>query len=192
MIPFFGTNNRDKDPKDPVPSVTDPFDVKIGLSESQRKSSAAKLQSMYANSVFLGMKIVTVRFNLKGINFHQMKEFMNELAKCEKKLTKKIGKNVRSLGYFVPGDFEEMKKLSCIGLVTGEVTAKQRDQKLLKILLEDVENIVRCYSEWTHILQEQKVYPVADFMNEVTRDYLKIAWMLRTHLEERGDSVELE
>lgn len=153
--------------------------INIGISEKDRKKIAAGLSKLLADSYTLYLQTHNFHWNVKGPQFrsyHLMfEEQYTELATA----VDLIAERIRALGFPAPATYGEFSELSSIKETRGVPKA----EKMIEILIEGQETIVRTARSIFPITEETGDEPSADLLTQRMQIHEKTAWMLRSLLD---------
>lgn len=153
--------------------------INTGIKEKDRKAIAEGLSRLLADTYTLYLKTHNFHWNVKGPMFqtlHLMFETQyNELALA----VDLIAERIRALGFPAPGTYAEFSELSSI----KESRGPQSAQKMIKLLVEGQEAVIRTARSIFPIADGAADEPTADLLTQRMQIHEKTAWMLRSLLE---------
>jgi len=91
-----------------------------------------------------------------------------------------IAERIRSLGFAAPGTYKQFVKLASIKEVEGVPKAKE----MIQLLVDAHEAVARTARSIYVVVDEANDQPTADVLTQRLDVHEKIAWMLRSLLEE--------
>lgn len=152
--------------------------INIGIEEKDRKEIADGLSKLLADSYTLYLQTHNFHWNVKGPMFQTL-HMMFEQQYTELALAVDlIAERIRALGFPAPGTYAEFAELSSIKEVRGVPDA----QKMIDILIDGQEAIVRTARSIFPIVENAHDEPSADLLTQRMQTHEKTAWMLRSLL----------
>ena len=155
------------------------MNIDIGLEPKQRKSIAAGLARVLADSYTLYLKTHNFHWNVTGPMFqtlHLMFETQyNELALA----VDQVAERIRALGLPAPGTYAEFAKLTSIPEDKGVPKA----QDMIRLLVTGHETVARTAREAFAKAEAAGDQPSCDLLTQRMQAHEKSAWMLRSLLE---------
>ncbi len=152
--------------------------INIGIEEKDRRRIAEGLSKLLADSYTLYLQTHNFHWNVKGPMFRTLhlmfEEQYTELAQA----VDLIAERIRALGFPAPGTYAEFIELSSIKEVRGVPDA----QKMIEILIDGQEAIVRTARSVFPTVDEAGDEPSADLLTQRMQTHEKAAWMLRSLL----------
>jgi len=156
------------------------LNIDIGIKEKDRSEIAIGLSKLLADTYSLYLKTHNFHWNVTGPMFqtlHLMFETQyNELALA----VDLIAERIRSLGFPAPGTYSEFARLSSIRETSGVPKAEE----MVKILVEGQEAVVRTARSVFPVAENASDEATADLLTQRIQLHEKIAWMLRSLLED--------
>jgi starvation-inducible DNA-binding protein len=153
--------------------------IDIGISDKDRKNIAHGLSRLLADSYTLYLKTHNFHWNVTGPMFQTL-HLMFETQYTELALAVDlIAERIRALGHVAPGTYSEFAKLTSIKEDKGVPSA----EKMIKLLIEGQETVVRTAREIFPIVDKAGDEPTADLLTQRMQLHEKTAWMLRSLLE---------
>jgi starvation-inducible DNA-binding protein len=154
--------------------------VQIGINDKDRKSIAAKLSRLLADSYTLYLKTHNYHWNVKGPMFNTL-HLMFEQQYTELALAvDAIAERIRALDVDAPGTYREFAKLTSIAEAKGGETA----QEMIRQLVLGQESVVRTARAAFPAADKANDEPTADLLTQRMQIHEKNAWMLRSMLAE--------
>lgn len=154
------------------------MDIQIGIPTKQREAIAAGLAKLLADSYTLYLKTHNYHWNVTGPMFstlHLMFEQQYiELATA----IDEIAERIRALGIKAPGSYAAFSKLTSIEEETGEPSAEQMIERLVK----SQEAVTRTARSIFPITEAASDEPTTDLLTQRMQIHEKNAWMLRSLL----------
>ncbi|BBH53518.1 Dps family protein [Fluviispira sanaruensis] len=154
--------------------------INIGLTKASTEKVVEILSHYLADSYYLYLKTHNFHWNVTGMHFQNLHKLFDEQYNALFASLDEIAERIRSLGEFVPGTYIQMKDLTCI----KETKEIQKDKEMIKILLDDHESVVRNLRNWIEEANGAGDVGTGDFLTARIEEHEKIAWMLRSHLED--------
>ncbi len=157
-------------------------DINIGISEQNRKDIANQLSKLLANEYLLYTKTRKAHWNVIGIDFYDKHKLFEEQYNQINEYIDDVAERIRTLGEFPPASLTAFISLAEIKETpnsTGEMS-----QNLIQQLLIDHEIIINFIrNSITAINDDFKDVGTADFLTSLLQSHEKMAWILRTHLQ---------
>ena len=162
--------------KDSKPAKENSID--LGMTDKQRKSIAAGVSKLLADSYMLYIKTHNFHWNVEGPMFNTLHIMFMEQYTEQWNSLDNIAERIRALGEYTPGTYKEFSELTSI----VETEKVPKAEKMIEELLRGHEIVIQT---------ARSLYPVAEAGgDEVTMDLLtqrlqvheKTAWMLRSLL----------
>ncbi|MEO0344646.1 MAG: Dps family protein [Pseudomonadota bacterium] len=152
--------------------------IDIGISDSDRKTIAAGLSRLLADSYSTYLKTHNFHWNVEGPMFatlHTMFETQyTELATA----VDDIAERIRALGEPAPGSYSAYSELSSVADETGHPEALD----MVRQLVAAQETIARTAREVMPLADSAGDEPTADLLTQRMQVHEKNAWMLRSLL----------
>jgi starvation-inducible DNA-binding protein len=150
--------------------------INIGIEENDRKQIVTGLSRLLADTYTLYLQTHYFHWNVTGPMFQTL-HLMFETQYTELALAVDlIAERIRALGLTAPGTYGEFMELSTIKEVRGVPNA----QKMIQILLEGQEAVVRTARSVFPVVDELRDEPTADLLTQRMQIHEKTAWMLRS------------
>lgn len=152
--------------------------IDIGISDTDRKTIAAGLSRLLADSYSTYLKTHNFHWNVEGPMFatlHTMFETQyTELATA----VDDIAERIRALGEPAPGSYAAYSELSSVADETGHPEALD----MVRQLVSAQETIARTAREVMPLAESAGDEPTADLLTQRMQVHEKNAWMLRSLL----------
>ena len=159
--------------------------IDIGIDQQDREQIAQGLSKLLADSYALYVKTHNFHWNVTGPMFqtlHTMFETQyTELAEA----IDIIAERIRALGYSAPGSFSEFQRLTSIKDAVGQLSADE----MIRQAVEGQETVVRTARAIIPVASEANDEPTADVVTERIQVHEKTAWMMRSLLQQQGQSA---
>ncbi len=155
--------------------------INIGLEEKERFGSAELLNRLLADEFVLCAKTRNYHWNVTGIRFNDLHRFFESQYKQLDELMDSAAERVRMLGFYAKGSLEQYIKLSHLKEPIGDLPEAL---EMLKNLLDDHETIIRHLRQAVN--KDDTTYHdsgTADFLTGIMETHEKMAWMLRSYLQ---------
>ncbi len=154
------------------------MELNTGISSADRKSIAAGLSRLLADSYTLYLKTHNYHWNVEGPMFntlHLMFEGQyTELAAA----VDEIAERIRALGVKAPGSYTEFGKLASVEEAKGGESAED----MIRELVLGQEAVVRTARAAFPAADRANDEPTADLLTQRMQIHEKNAWMLRSML----------
>lgn len=153
--------------------------INIGIEQEAREEIGEGLSRLLADTYTLYLQTHNFHWNVTGPFFQQLhllfEEHYTELAVA----VDDIAERIRALGVLSPGTYQEFVELSSVKEVKGDISA----EKMLEILVESHETVVRTARKALEIAQKSDDESSASLVGDRLVVHEKTAWMLRSHLQ---------
>jgi starvation-inducible DNA-binding protein len=153
--------------------------IDIGLDEAARKTIAAGLAALMADTYTLYLKTHNFHWNVTGPMFetlHLMFErHYNELWMA----VDVIAERIRALGFPAPGTYAEFGRLSAIKDTLGVPVAEE----MIRALVKGHETASRTARQLVPAVEKASDQATLDLITQRMNSHEKTAWMLRSLLE---------
>ncbi len=158
--------------------------VNVGLTDEQREGIVELLKKTLADQHVLYMKLRNYHWNITGPQFQQLHELLEEQYDDISETIDDTAERIRQYGAPAPGTLREMIDMSRLEEAPGEVPAAR---EMIENLVADHEAIIRQMREDEEAADELDDVATEDYYTALIQDHLKMAWLLRAHLE--GESL---
>lgn len=157
-----------------------PMNMDIGISDADRKKIAEGLSGLLADSYTLYLMTHNFHWNVTGPQFNSLHNmFMAQYTEQWNALDI-IAERIRALGFPAPGTYREFVKLASIKEVEGVPKAND----MIRHLVAAQEATARTARKLFPVVDAANDQPTADVLTQRIDIHEKIAWMLRSLLEE--------
>ena len=154
--------------------------IDIGISHNDREKIVSGLSKLLADSYTLYLMTHNFHWNVTGPQFNSLHNmFMDQYTEQWNALDI-IAERIRSLGFAAPGTYKQFVKLASIKEVEGVPKAKE----MIQLLVDAHEAVARTARSIYVVVDEANDQPTADVLTQRLDVHEKIAWMLRSLLEE--------
>ena len=166
-----------KKAKSEVP--VDSTSIQIGISSADRETVSAALSNMMADTYSLYLQTHNFHWNVEGPMFNTL-HLMFETQYNELWLAvDAVAERIRSLGFYAPGTYHELTKLTSIEEVTGVPAAMD----MISYLVKGHEAVTRTARTAFQAADKAGDESTADLMTQRLQIHEKTAWMLRSMLK---------
>ena len=163
-------------PKSAKKAVSDAID--LGIDDKQRRSIAAGLSKLLADTYTLYLKTHNYHWNVTGPQFNSL-HLMFEGQYTELALAVDlIAERIRALGEPAPGSYSAYAGLASIHEAVGNPPAND----MVRILADDQLAVVRTARSVFPLADAAHDEPTADLLTQRMQVHEKVAWMLRATL----------
>ncbi|HMV45028.1 MAG TPA: Dps family protein [Leptospiraceae bacterium] len=153
--------------------------IDIGISDAHRKNIAEGLKSLLSDTYMLYLKTHGYHWNVTGPMFDSLhKMFMDQYTELWNAIDP-IAERIRSLGFYAPGTYAEMSKLTSV----KEDTKVPKAQDMIKNTIIGHETVIRTAREIFDVAEKGKDQATMDLLTQRLDIHEKTAWMLRSLLE---------
>lgn len=154
--------------------------INIGISEADRQTIVDGLSRLLADSYTLYLQTHNFHWNVTGPMFNTLHTmFMTQYTEQWGALDL-IAERIRALGFPAPGTYAEYARLSSVKEVTGVPKAME----MVRILVDAQEATARTARSLFPVVEAANDQPTADLITQRLDVHEKMAWMLRSLLEE--------
>jgi starvation-inducible DNA-binding protein len=154
--------------------------IDIGISAADRAKIAQGLSKLLADSYTLYLMTHNFHWNVTGPMFNTLHVmFMGQYTEQWNALDI-IAERIRALGHPAPGTYREFVKLASIKEVEGVPKATE----MIRLLVAAQEATARTARELFPLVDKANDQPTADVLTQRLDVHEKMAWMLRSLLEE--------
>ncbi|PIS01122.1 MAG: DNA starvation/stationary phase protection protein [Chlamydiae bacterium CG10_big_fil_rev_8_21_14_0_10_35_9] len=155
------------------------MEVDIGITKTARKKIADKLAIFLADTYALYLKTQNFHWNVAGPEFFSLHLLFEKQYDDMAEAVDEIAERIRALGFYAPGSFTALKKLTKITEENKVVSSKE----MLKRLIKSHEYIAKVGKPLIRFTQESYDDITSDMIIKRLHFHEKAAWMLRAHLE---------
>ena len=154
--------------------------IDIGISDEHRKNIAEGLKSLLSDTYMLYLKTHGYRWNVTGPMFDTLhKMFMAQYTELWNAVDP-IAERIRSLGFFAPGTYAEMSKLTNM----KEDTEVPKAQAMINNVIIGHETVIRTARKIFDVAEEGEDQATMDLLTQRLDIHEKTAWMLRSLTEQ--------
>ena len=154
----------------------------IGISDKNKSAIAGVLNVLLADEHILYTKTRNYHWSYEGDNFMEMHKFYEGHYDELEEIIDAVAERIRMLGHYPEGRMKDFLKLT--RLQEQEYTTAQTEQ--VKNLLADHESIIISIRKAIgDVNTTWNDAGTADFITGLMEQHEKMAWMLRSYLEER-------
>jgi starvation-inducible DNA-binding protein len=149
--------------------------------DSQSGEIQRLLNDLLADEFVLYMRTLNFHWNVRGMQFHSLHLFFEELYKGGLQRIDDIAEKVRALGGFATATLGEYLKLTRIREQAG---ATPDPRAMISTLTADHETLIKHLREVFHTVQDKFDDPSTEnFLCDLLETHEKTRWMLHTHLD---------
>jgi starvation-inducible DNA-binding protein len=150
-----------------------------GISSKDRAAVAKGLARLLADTYVVYLKTHNFHWNVEGPMFQTLHQlFMEQYTEAWNAIDL-IAERIRALGHYAPGTYKEYLALSRVAETTGVPKA----ERMLKLLIEGQEAIVKTAREALPVAEAADDQPTLDLLTQRMQVHEKNAWMLRSLLK---------
>jgi len=153
--------------------------INIGISKKNRQEMAKLLNHLLANEYVLYTKTWKFHWNVEGKHFGALHLFFENQFKQLADIVDEVAERARALGFPADGTLTEFLEKTSLSEHPGK---NPNDLAMIKILMEDHEEIIRKIHEDSQMANELGDYGTNNFLCELLEKHEKMAWMLRAFL----------
>jgi starvation-inducible DNA-binding protein len=154
--------------------------IDIGISGKERMKIAQGLSALLADSYTLYLMTHNFHWNVTGPQFNSLHlMFMGQYTEQWNALDL-IAERIRALGHPAPGTYKEFVKLASI----KEVEGVPNSTDMVRHLVDAQEATARTARRLFPVVNAANDQPTADLLAQRLEVHEKMAWMLRSLLEE--------
>ncbi len=155
------------------------MNINIGIDIKHRKSMAAGLAELLADSYSVYLKTHNFHWNVTGPMFATLHTLFEQQYTELATAVDEIAERIRALGEYAPGSYSQFSQLSKVPEETGIPVAEQ----MIRTLVTDQETLIRRARALTSAADEAGDEATLDILTRRIEAHEKNAWMLRSHLE---------
>lgn len=154
----------------------------IGLSNQQREAVSEILNARLSDTVTLYVKTRKYHWNVRGMHFSELHAFFESQYTLLDEAMDEIAERVRQVGGIAFGTLEEFKATTSLQEQPGR---NPDDRTMIADLLSDHEAVIKqLRKDIDTTADELHDMGTSDFLTALMESHEKMAWMLRSHLEE--------
>ncbi len=152
--------------------------IDIGIDAQERKTIAAGLSKLLADSYTLYLKTHNYHWNVTGPQFSTLHAMFEQQYTELALAVDEIAERIRALGIAAPGSYREFVELAAVKEAAGGESAEE----MIRELLTGQETVVRTARAAFPASDEAADEPTADLLTQRMQVHEKNAWMLRSML----------
>ena len=154
--------------------------IEIGITESNRQHVANELAKILADETLLYIKTKNAHWNIEGPDFYDKHKFFETQFGELDTLIDSVAERIRTIGHYAPATLKTYLDLTHL---TEQSSEKNDSHGFIKELLEDHESIIIVLREniRTFALDYHDL-GTSDFITGLMETHEKMAWFLRSHL----------
>jgi len=153
-------------------------EIQIGLESDKREKMMVVLRRLLANTYVLYAKTQVFHWNVEGLLFHSLHEMFEGQYQELAKQVDEIAERLRTLGYKTPNGLRDLLGVATLQESSVDLNAPD----MLKVLLEDREQLCRQLREDVEVADEVDDTGTEDFLTSLLEVHEKTAWMLRSSI----------
>jgi starvation-inducible DNA-binding protein len=139
------------------------------------------LNTILADEFVLYVRTLNCHWNVRGMQFHSLHAFFEELYEASFKTIDDLAEKVRSVGGFAMATMEEYLGNARI---KEQVSPPGDPRKMIAELMAGHETVIKHLREAYHMVAEKFDDPSTEnFVADLLEKHEKVTWMLRTHLD---------
>jgi len=155
--------------------------IDIGISAVDRAAIAGELSKLLADTYTLYLTTHNFHWNVTGPMFNTLHAmFMTQYTELWNAVDP-IAERIRALGHPAPGSYKQFGRLSS---VDDAPAAPPKAMEMVRILVAGHEAVARTARGIFPLVEGASDQPTADLLTQRLDVHEKIAWMLRSLLEE--------
>ena len=155
--------------------------INIGINEKDRENIAKGLSKLLADTYTLYLTTHNFHWNVTGPMFNTLHTmFMTQYTELWNAVDS-IAERIRALGHIAPGSYKDFEKLSSL---KDAPSKPPKAMEMVKILVEGHEAVARTARKVFTVVDKANDQPSADILTQRIDIHEKMAWMLRSLLED--------
>ena len=155
--------------------------INIGINEKDRENIAKGLSKLLADTYTLYLTTHNFHWNVTGPMFNTLHTmFMTQYTELWNAVDP-IAERIRALGHIAPGSYKDFEKLSSL---KDAPSKPPKAMEMVKILVEGHEAVARTARKVFTVVDKANDQPSADILTQRIDIHEKMAWMLRSLLED--------
>ena len=139
------------------------------------------LNGVLADEFVTYVRTLTCHWNVRGMQFHSLHAFFEELYETQAARIDDVAEKVRSMGAFATGTLEEYLGNTRLQEKTGEPPPDPR--VMVASLASDHETIIKRVREAIGTVKKYDDPSTDNFLCDLLEKHEKTLWMLRAHLD---------
>lgn len=152
----------------------------LGISESNSKAVALKLNKLLANEFVLQTKTRNSHWNVEGSSFIEMHKLFEMQYNELDEMIDSLAERIRSIGHYAEGRLVDFLKLTDL----LEEESSNDKTTLLTNLLNDHQTIIhQIRGLINQCIDEYHDAGSGDFITGLLKQHEKMAWMIRAYLK---------
>lgn len=154
--------------------------TEIGITDTNRLAVATELSKILADETILYIKTKNAHWNVEGADFYDKHKFFETQFGQLDELIDNVAERIRSIGHYAPATLTSYLSLTHL---TEQTNQLNNSQGFIKELLQDHQSIVIILRE--HIKSFTNDFHdlgTSDFVTGIMETHEKMAWFLRSHL----------
>ena len=155
--------------------------INIGINEKDRENIAKGLSKLLADTYTLYLTTHNFHWNVTGPMFNTLHTmFMTQYTELWNAVDS-IAERISALGHIAPGSYKDFEKLSSL---KDAPSKPPKAMEMVKILVEGHEAVARTARKVFTVVDKANDQPSADILTQRIDIHEKMAWMLRSLLED--------
>lgn len=139
------------------------------------------LNAILADEFVLYVRTLNSHWNVRGMQFHSLHAFFEELYEESFKIIDDLAEKVRAVGGFAMATMEEYLGNARI---KEQVASPGDPRQMIADLADGHETVIKHLREAFHMVKEKLDDPSTEnFVADLLEKHEKFVWMLRTHLD---------
>lgn len=154
----------------------------IGIQDKSRQTAAEMLNTLLSDEYLLYTKTRNCHWNVTGPHFSELHKFFESQYEALDDIVDQVAERARTLGGRSLGSLTEFSKNTRLKESVGETP---NSREMLATLLSDHETVIRSLRTDLEIASNKLGdMGTSDFLTGLMEEHEKMAWMLRSFLEE--------
>ena len=154
--------------------------INIGIEQKDLKKIHTLLNDLLADEYTLYTKTLNYHWNLRGVQFNDLHLFFRKQYEELFQVIDDLAERARTIGADAAGTLQEFQKNTQLKEKPGVLPPSMT---MVKNLLDDHETIIRSIRKGIKICEKSEDSGSANFLTDLIEKQEKMAWMLRTFLE---------
>lgn len=155
--------------------------TKIGIPAKSVQSVAEILEATLADEMVLLVKTRNFHWNITGPDFGELHKFLDDQYTQLAEYVDEVAERIRTIGEYAPGSMAQFVKLARL---KENQQGKLKAREMLAELLADHQTLIRSLREDLDSVDKHGDAGTSDYLTGLMESHEKMAWMLRSYLEE--------
>lgn len=155
--------------------------TKIGIPAKSVQSVAEILEATLADEMVLLVKTRNFHWNITGPDFGELHKFLDDQYTQLAEYVDEVAERIRTIGEYAPGTMAQFIKLARL---KENQQSKLKAREMLAELLADHQTLIRNLREDLDSVDKHGDAGTSDYLTGLMESHEKMAWMLRSYLEE--------